>query len=170
MLIKAFQELADTNNTQVLITTDNPALAGLVSEDDLRLVTEDAHHNIVVLDNQQNIMRTIADTLGMLPEPLKPRLLVCVEGPNDVVFFKIFSRTIHANRNDLPDLSSNDRVSIFPLGGGTLKDWVTQDYLSGLGIPQYHIYDLDDAANPPYQAARDLVRARGGNDTCRIDS
>lgn len=168
MLIKAFQELADTNNTQVLITTHNPALAGLVNEDDLCLVTEDAHHNIVVLNNQQNIMRTIADTLGMLPEPLKPRLLVCVEGPNDVVFFKNISATIHANKNDLPDLSANDKVAVFPLGGGTLKDWVTQDYLSGLGIPQYHIYDLDDAANPPYEAARDLVRARGGNNYAEL--
>lgn len=168
MLIKAFQELADTNNTQVFITTHNPALAGLVNEEDLRLVTEDALHNVVVLDNHQNIMRIIADTLGMLPEPLKPKLLVCVEGPNDVVFFKNISATIHANRNDLPDLSANNRVAVFPLGGGTLKDWVTQDYLSGLGIPQYHIYDLDDAANPPYQAARDLVRARGGNNYAEL--
>ncbi|MBV6420410.1 MAG: hypothetical protein DAHOPDDO_01652 [Ignavibacteriaceae bacterium] len=168
MLIKAFQELAETNNTQVLITTHNPALAGLVCENDLRLLTEDALHNTVVLDNQQNIMRTIADTLGMLPEPLKPKLLVCVEGPNDVVFFKNISATIHANRNDLPDLSANDRVAIFPLGGGTLKDWVTHDYLSGLGIIQYHIYDLDDAANPPYQAARDEVRARGGQNWAEL--
>ena len=162
MLIKAFQDLADTNNTQVLITTHNPALAGLVNEDDLRLVTEDALHNIVVLDSQQNIMRIIADTLGMLPEPLKPRLLVCVEGPNDVVFFKNISATIHASRNDVPDLTTNDRVAIFPLGGGTLKDWVTHDYLNGLGITQYHIYDLDDAANPPYQPQVVAVRARGG--------
>ena len=168
MLIKAFQELADANNTQVLITTHNPALAGMVNEDDLRLVTEDVHHNIIVLGRQQNIMRTIADTLGMLPEPLKPRLLVCVEGPNDVVFFRNISATIHANRNDLPDLSANDKVAVFPLGGGTLKDWVTQDYLSGLGIPQYHIYDLDDAVNPQYQAARDSVRARGGNNYAEL--
>lgn len=168
MLIEAFQELADTINTQVLITTHNPALAGLVNEDDLRLVTEDGIHNIVVLDRQNNILRTIADTLGMLPEPLKPRLLVCVEGPNDVMFFKIISATIHTNRNDLPDLSTNDRVAIFPLGGGTLKDWVTQDYLSRLGIPQYHIYDLDDATNPPYQIQRDLVRTRGGNNYAEL--
>ncbi len=168
MLIKAFQELADTNNTQVLITTHNPALAGLVNEDDLRLVTVDAHNNIVVLDNQQNIMRTIADTLGILPEPLKPRLLICVEGPNDVLFFKNISATIHGSRNDLPNLSSDIRVAIFPLGGGTLKDWVTQDYLSGLRTPQYHIYDLDDPVNPHYQAERDLVRAKGGNNWAEL--
>ena len=168
MLIKAFQDLADTNNTQVLITTHNPALAGLVNEDDLRLVTEDAHHNIAVLDSQQNIMRTIADTLGMLPEPLKPRLLICVEGPNDVIFFKNISATIHATRNDLPNLSANDRVAIFPLGGGTLKDWVTHDYLSGLGITQFHIYDLDDVANPPYQPQVVAVRARGGQNWAEL--
>ena len=168
MLIKAFQELADTSNTQVLITTHNPALAGLVNDNDLHLVTEDAQQNIVVLDNQQNIMRTIADTLGMLPEPLKPKLLVCVEGPNDVMFFRNISATIHQNRNDLPDLSTDIRVAVFPLGGGTLKDWVTQDYLSGLGTPQYHIYDLDDTVNPPYEPQRNAVRARGGNNWAEL--
>ncbi len=71
MLIEAFQELSDANNTQVLLTTHNPALAGLINEEDLRLVTVDDHSNIVVLDKQQNILRRIADTLGMLPEPLK---------------------------------------------------------------------------------------------------
>lgn len=161
MLIKAFLELAETNNTQVLITTHNPALAGLIKEDDLRLVTVD-QGVIVVLSNQQNIMRTIANTLGMLPEPLKPRLLICVEGPHDIIFLKNISATINQNRNDLPNLSTNDRVAIFPLGGGTLKDWVTHDYLKGLEIPQYHIYDLDDAANPPYQQQVNEVRARGG--------
>ncbi len=168
MLIKAFQDLSDVNNTQVIITTHNPALAGLINEDDLRLVTEDASNNVVVLDKQQNIMKTIAETLGMLPEPLKPRLLICVEGPNDVVFFKNISATIHQFRNDLPNLSTNDRIAIFPLGGGTLKDWVTHDYLNGLGITQFHIYDLDDAGNPPYQQQRDEVRARGGQNWAEL--
>mgnify|MGYP000187385036 CR=1 FL=1 len=168
MLIKAFQELSETNNTQVFLTTHNPALAGLINEDDLRFVTTNAQGDITVLDNQQNIMRSIANTLGMLPEPLKPRLLICVEGPNDVVFFKTISRMVNQTRNDLPDLSTNDRVAIFPLGGGTLKDWVTHDYLSGLGIPQYHIYDLDDAGNPPYQPQRDAVRAKGGQNWAEL--
>lgn len=171
MLIKAFQELSETDNTQVIITTHNPALAGLVNEEDLRLVTEDPHQNIVVLaEEQQNIMRLISETLGMLPEPFKPKLLVCVEGPNDVAFFKAISLTIHNNRVDLPDFNTDDRLVIFPLGGGTLKDWVTQDYLRGLGIPQYHIYDLDDAANPPYIAARNEVRDRGGKNWAVLTS
>lgn len=168
MLIKAFQELSETNNTQVFLTTHNPALAGLINEDDLRLVTTDAHGQITVLDKQQNILRSIANTLGMLPDPLQPRLLICVEGPNDIVFLKAISNIISQTRNDLPDLSTNDRIAIFPLGGGTLKDWVTHDYLINLGIPQYHIYDLDDAVNPPYLPQRDAVRARGGNNWAEL--
>lgn len=121
MLIKAFQELSETSNTQVLITTHNPALAGLINEEDLRLVTLNANAEIIVLDNQNNILRAIAGTLGMLPEPLKPRLLICVEGPNDVVFLRTISRMINQTRNDLPDLSTNDRVAIFPLGRRNLK-------------------------------------------------
>jgi putative ATP-dependent endonuclease of the OLD family len=168
MLIKAFQELSETNNTQVFLTTHNPALAGLINENDLRLVTTNPQGENVILGRQQNILRTIADTLGMLPEPLKPRLLICVEGPNDVAFLKTISRMINQTRNDLPDLSTNDRIAIFPLGGGTLKDWVTHDYLNGLGIPQFHLYDLDDAANPPYQPQRDAVRARGGQNWAEL--
>lgn len=75
---------------------------------------------------------------------------------------------VNQTRNDLPDLSTNDRVAVFPLGGGTLKDWVTHDYLSGLGLPQYHIYDLDDAGNPPYQPQRDAVRAKGGQNWAEL--
>lgn len=168
MLIKAFQELSETNNTQVFLTTHNPSLAGLINKGDLRLVTSNQHGETIVLDNQQNILRTIADTLGMLPEPLKPRLLVCVEGPNDVVFLKTISGMVSQTRNDLPNLSTNDRVAIFPLGGGTLKDWVTQDYLSGLGLPQFHIYDLDDAAHPPYLPQRDAIRAKGGQNWAEL--
>jgi AAA15 family ATPase/GTPase len=168
MLIDAFKELADTNNTQVLITTHNPALAGLINEPDLRLVTIDAAGSAVVLDQPNNILRTIADTLGMLPEPLKPRLLICVEGPHDVKFFNTISALINANRPDLPNISTDTRVAIFPLGGGTLKDWVTHDYLKGLEIPQFHIYDLDDAVNPPYQDARDAIRAKGGNNWAEL--
>lgn len=168
MLIKAFQELSETNNTQVFLTTHNPALAGLINENDLRLVTTNPQGENVVLGRQQNILRTIADTLGMLPEPLKPRLLICVEGPNDVTFLKTISRMINQTRNDLPDLATNDRIAIFPLGGGTLKDWVTHDYLNGLGIPQFHLYDLDDAANPPYQQQRDAVRTRGGQNWAEL--
>jgi putative ATP-dependent endonuclease of the OLD family len=168
MLVNAFKDLADAENTQVLLTTHNPALAGLINDNDLRLVIVDAALNSSVQENPVSIMRKIADTLGMLPEPLKPKLLVCVEGPNDVIFFKNISSTIHANRNDLPDFSTDSRIAIFPLGGGTLKDWVTQDYLSGLGTPQFHIYDLDDAINPPYLGARDTVRARGGNNWAEL--
>lgn len=168
MLIKAFQELSETTNTQVFLTTHNPALAGLINENDLRLVTTNPQGENVVLGSHQNILRAIADTLGMLPEPLKPRLLICVEGPNDVTFLKTISRMINQTRNDLPDLSTNDRIAIFPLGGGTLKDWVTHDYLNGLGIPQFHLYDLDDAANPPYQPQRDAVRARGGQNWAEL--
>ncbi|MFB9841113.1 ATP-binding protein [Mucilaginibacter ginsenosidivorans] len=167
LLIKAFRELSEADNTQVLITTHNPALAGLVNEDKLFFVTED-NGEVVVKSKHASILRDIADTLGMLPEPLKPRLLICVEGPNDVEFFKHISRTISQNRADLPDLGADTRTAIFPLGGGTLKDWVTHDYLKGLGTAQFHIYDLDDDANPPYQQQRDNVRARGGNNWAEL--
>jgi energy-coupling factor transporter ATP-binding protein EcfA2 len=168
MLINAFIELADSDKTQVLVTTHSPALAGLIPKSDLRLIAMDDNGNIVVLDNPNHILKDIAVTLGMLPDPLQPKLLFCVEGPNDISFFKTISAMIHVERPDLPNLETDDRVAIFPLGGGTLKDWVNHDYLKGLGIPQFHLYDLDDSANPPYLNARDEVRARGGKNWAEL--
>jgi len=58
----------------------------------------------------------------------------------------------------LPDLSANDHVAFVPLGGGTLKHWVAQHYLSGLRKPEIHIYDRDV---PDYANAVATVNARG---------
>jgi hypothetical protein len=89
------------------------------------------------------------------------QLLICVEGPNDISFLKNLSSIIRQINPLLPDLSSDPRVAIFPLGGGTLKDWVNNNYLAGLLKPEFHIYDRDEQVNPPYQAAANAVIARG---------
>ncbi|MFN4247185.1 MAG: ATP-binding protein [Flavipsychrobacter sp.] len=168
ILISAFQELSESENTQVFITTHNPAIASLVSEDSLYLVTVDLNGNTTIQSGHPNILREIASNLGLLPSPVQPRLLVCVEGPNDVVFLKNISSIIHPQRQDLPNLMIDERVAIFPLGGATLKDWVNHDYLSALAIPQFHLYDLDDHVNPPYAAQVAQINARGGNNIAML--
>lgn len=162
MLINAFKELSEAENTQVLLTTHHSALAGLIPENSLRLVKKNSTGDIGVYNNdfQEDIIREISKTLGMLPDPTKPKLLVCVEGPSDVIFLKKLNEVIREVKPDIIDLNNPMQVSIFPLGGGTLRQWVNNNYLEHLGIPQFHLYDLDDDNPPKYEGARDEVRQR----------
>ena len=165
LLVDAFKDLANSVNTQVLLTTHTPALGGLLENTSLRLVTNDQHGAVVIEDGTNAAYEKIAKTLGVLPDPVasKVQLLICVEGPNDIVFIKNIVPIARQINGTIPDIVNDPRVAIFPLGGGTLKDWVTNDYLAGLEKPEFHIYDRDDNANPPYQDAANSVIGRGGN-------
>jgi putative ATP-dependent endonuclease of the OLD family len=163
MLVEAFKELATSANTQVILTTHTPALGGLIESNDLRHVTID-NGNVIVEEGTNAVYQKIAKTLGVLPDPLASpiKLMICVEGPNDISFLRnITPHVLHIDPT-LPDLRIEQQIAIFPLGGRTLKDWVNNNYLAGLGIPEFHIYDRDDQHNPPYQQEVQNVIARGG--------
>ena len=98
----------------------------------------------------------VADALGVTPDS-RVKILFCVEGPNDVIAYKWLSRALHLADGSLPDLSTDERVAFVPLGGGTLKHWVSHRYLSGLRKPEVHIYDRDV---PDYANAVATVNAR----------
>lgn len=164
LLIEAFKELSNAPNTQVLLTTHTPALGGLIENSDLRLVTCDALNNVIIEEGTNAAYEKIAKTLGVLPDPLGSlvKVLVCVEGPHDIAFLKNITPVVKNINPNFPDLLNDPRIAIFPLGGGTLKDWVNNNYLKGLGIPEFHIYDRDDPNTPQYQQAANDVNARGG--------
>jgi len=164
LLVDAFKELASTAATQVLITTHTPALGGLIENLNLRLVLTDLNGDVVIEEGTDAAYRKIAKTLGVLPDPLGTlvKVLLCVEGPHDIAFLKNITPVVKNINPNLPDLLNDPRIAIFPLGGGTLKDWVNNNYLKGLGIPEFHIYDRDDQNNPQYQQAANDVIARGG--------
>ncbi|GAB3197089.1 putative ATP-dependent endonuclease of OLD family [Pontibacter aydingkolensis] len=164
LLVQAFKELAEAPNTQILLTTHTPSLGGLIESENLRFVTKDEHGIAIVKEGENDVLQCIARTLGVLPDPLAStiKLMVCVEGPNDIAFLKNVSPIVREIDPSLPDLNNEPSVAIIPLGGGTLKDWVNNDYLKGLGLPEYHIYDRDDPSNPPYLAAAQAVIGRGG--------
>lgn len=167
MLINAFIELSENENTQVLITTHNSALAGLIPENSLRLIKKDIHTSGVIISDHtvgDDIINEIAITLGMLPNPLLPKIIVCVEGPNDVIFIKTLNKIVRKKNTDIIDLDDPKVAFVIPLGGGTLKQWVDNNYLKQLGLPEFHLYDRDDENPPKYQAARDDIRRRWGAD------
>ncbi len=116
---------------------------------------------VVVEHGSDEILEKIAKSLGVLPSIDKDKidklkLIVCVEGPTDVEFFKRLSRII--DDDSRIDFENDPRIIIIPLGGSTLKYWVDNHYLRKLGLPEIHIYDGDKEEN---KTKAEQVNGRG---------
>lgn len=156
ILQQSFTELANESNCQVILTTHSPGFASELPMDGIRYVTmnEDSKHEI---ETGVDVLNEVADALGITPDS-RVKALICVEGPTDVNALKALSQTLHFENNSLPDLSTDDRVAFIVLGGGNLKHWVNNNYLKGLGKPEFHIYDADV---PSYSDFANEVNQRG---------
>jgi len=159
MLVEALTQLSQTDNCQVIVTTHVPGLAGLLNVEQLRYIEAlpDGSRNITYKD--AGVFKRIADQLGVLPDS-RVKVFICVEGPHDVRFLNIISKMLHNVNPYFPDLENDPRIAMFHLGGSTLKDWVSSNYLRGLGIPEIHIYDRDDGAQPKYLNECNAVNRR----------
>lgn len=161
LLVQALKELAIDANTQVLVTSHTPGLAGLLPSDSLRCVRKQTDGTAEVFNCNEDDLEVIANELGVLPDR-RVQVLVFVEGPNDIEFFERVSAMLKPALENIVDFTSDNRVALVPLGGGTLKHWVSKRYLRNLNLPEVHIYDRDDATPPKYQNQCDDVNSRGG--------
>lgn len=156
-LMKALIELSKNGNTQVIVSTHSPALARLAEVQCIRFVWKDEQGNLVIENGDDNNSEKIAETLGILPNPLKAiekiKVILCVEGPNDIVFLNNLLRLYDY------DIANDERIITISLGGATLEQWVKNNYLRKLGFPEIHIYDSDVVK---YKTSVDSVNARGG--------
>lgn len=153
MIVNTFKEMTEKNGCQIIITTHVPGLAALLPIQSLRYITNsEGSPEVAVGTEDAGILARVADTLGVLPDltpPLAPqhhdvKLVICVEGPNDVAFLTAISRIAHQADPSIVDLNSSPYIVIIPLGGNTLKEWVNHNYLQKLNTPEYHIYDSDN--------------------------
>ena len=160
LLVQALKDLANDDNTQVLLTSHTPGLAGLLPSDSLRCVRKQEDGTAVVSHcKDDDDLNAIANDLGVLPDR-RVQVLVFVEGPNDIEFFERIATLLKPTMADVVDFINDKRVALVPLGGSSLKQWVEKHYLRNLGLPQVHIYDRDDATPPKYQKELDEVNAR----------
>ena len=157
LVIEALRDLATQDGCQVVLTTHVPALAGLVPVDSVRYVCRRDDGRIDVQLGSDEVLRTVADDLGVLPDK-RVQLFVCVEGPNDVVFLRHMNRLVRQAKPGLPNVGTDPRIVVLPLGGSTLQDWVNEQYLKNIGLPEFHIYDRNEQAK--YQSAVDEVNMR----------
>lgn len=158
ILIKSFLELSKAENCQVILTTHSPSLAQELPIDSLRFINRNESKNPEVLSGN-NILPKITEALGILPNTnRKIQLILCLEGPTDVVAFKSFSRCLREKYPSVIDIENDERVLVVPLGGSILKYWVEKQYFKKLGCPEIHIYDNDVKT---YQKSIDEINARG---------
>lgn len=162
-IIEALKTIAETDGFQVLLTTHVPALASLLPNNSIRYITHDPNNGSIVKIGSDDILKQVATELGVLPDS-RVRVLVCMEGPHDFRFLEAINPILRADDQTIIDIFKDARVALVPLGGSTLQEWVNQDYLKNLGLPEVHIYDRDmpDANGKyPHEDARDAVNNRG---------
>lgn len=157
ILINSFKDISNSENAQVILTTHSPGLASELPTDSLRFIDRDENGEPEI-KNDPNIFPLIAETLGILPDAnRKVQVILCLEGPTDVIAFKALSRCLREKYPEVVDLEKDERVLVVPLGGSTLKHWVEQRYFKNLNCPEVHIYDSDVK---DYQLEIDKVCAR----------
>ena len=161
ILMQALLEISD-NAGQVIVSTHAPGLAGEVPVSSLRLLDIDEknvrHVQSAGLEDSAIFFSDIAKRLGMLPDNLV-RVLVCVEGKNDIRFIKHISHKLSELDPQLPDLSCDPRFALIPMQGCNLRDVVNLHLFKCFQKPEFHIYDRDD--NCTYEKQADEVNGRG---------
>lgn len=164
ILLESFQEMAQSEGCQVLLTTHSPGLAGHLPTESLRFVARNDDGAPQVRPANEDTWDRIAQELGVLPDD-RVRALVCVEGPNDVAGLKALSGALCDGGESLIDLRTDNRFAFVLLGGGTLHQWVSERYLKGFGRPEFHLYDNDVSS---YQKAVDQVNGRSDGSSARL--
>lgn len=162
LLVDAFTEMADKEGCQIVLTTHVPALAEQLPTSTLRHIFKNTNGDIEIKPGSTSVLQAIAKDLGVLPDS-RAKVIVCVEGPNDIYFLRNITKALAIDNIAVPDFENDPRIVLIPLGGDTLKEWVNGHYLKNIGKPEVHIYDRDTETPPKYQAACNDVNARGDN-------
>ena len=156
ILIDSFKSLSSETGCQVLLTTHSPGFASELPVSSIRYLSRDPETRKPHISAGDDVFGAVADALGVTPDS-RVKVLLCLEGPTDVIAFKCLSKALHAADPTLPNLATDERIAFIVLGGSTLKHWVDENYLQSLRRPEVHIYDRDV---PAYAAEVDKVNLR----------
>lgn len=140
MLIEALIELSNKENHQIIITTHTPEIAKMVNEYNLIILKKDENNNPSLIENKEDKLKAIVETLGIHPF-FNNKVVICVEGEYDIKFLTNVNQYIDEYKNII-DLEKEE-ISLIPLQGGNLKNWVNRNYLKDSNVIEVHIYDRD---------------------------
>jgi predicted ATPase len=163
MLVKALIALANDPDTQVMMTTHVPAIAGLVPTESVRFVTRNEAGYPQVEEGADGVLKRVAASLGVYPDK-RAKVAVYVEGPHDVSFLGHVSKLYCTHDPALVDVTTDHRIAFVPTGGGNLKHWVERQYLANADMIEVHIYDRDTQLAPKYGEHVNTVNGRNTRD------
>lgn len=148
MLVEAFLELGRKENCQVLLTTHVPALGAMLPVSGLRLIKKSGSGSEVFFGSD-DIVKQIADTLGVLPDPFPrgAKALLLVEGPSDIIFLNHTAQVLKDNGH-ISATFLEKKIALIIIGGcGTLKHWRTKRIAEQFEVP-YGVFLDSDISNP----------------------
>ncbi len=148
MLVKALEELVESSECQVFVSTHTPVLARRFNQLDLRLISRNGTQPTIRHGRDEETIKDIVESLGVLPDH-NVKVFFGVEGRNDINFLRIISKILHDAKGDIPDLGLEEdagRIVFIPLGGSSMDLWTSK--LQGFNRPEFYLMDRD---NPPPQ-------------------
>ncbi len=143
MLMKALLEHQD--GRQIIVTTHVPALAGLIPVEGIRFITKDEQGIPTIKMPDDNVLKDVAESLGILPETgiERAKAIVLVEGRSDITFLKHTAKQLKSTGHVTHDLEDKNIIPIHVGGCGNVKHWVTHRLADELGLPWCVFLDSD---------------------------
>ena len=163
-IIHSLVALAEQQDTQVIFTTHSSNLVSEIPIETIRYIDNEPVLSVktpILADGTKDdsLLSLIIQKLGILPSPTdKVKVLLYVEGNNDVTALKGYSKLLFENGVIEEDIISSNKVGIVISGGSSLRFYIDNKYLDGLGKPAVHIYDND---KQEYRDLVDKINAKG---------
>lgn len=148
MLIQAFKELSNTGNSQIILTTHTPALAGLLPLESLRFIQKEGNDRVIELGTDE-VFEKITETLGILADPISKsaNAILLLEGKSDVTFVKHTAEQLK-DGGHIEHTFEDKKIALVPIGGcGNLKHWTTLKLIEQFDIPYCVMLDSDKGTN-----------------------
>lgn len=162
MLMRAFLELANAPGSQIILTTHTPALAGFLPLESLRFIDRDGHTRTVE-SGTDDVFQKVADTLGVLPDPISRNAtaILLVEGKSDIRFIHHTAEQLKAGGH-LDATFEDRRFAIVPIGGcGNIKHWRTLQLANQFGVPYCVLLDSDLGTSEEAENRRKIAGLQG---------
>ncbi len=161
-LARALEELVEKSDCQVFLSTHTPVLARRFNQHALRLVSKDGVHPTVRYGRDEDTIKDIVESLGVLPDH-NVKVFFGVEGKNDINFLRVISKTLQDAHEGIPDLGLEEeagRLVFIPLGGSNIDLWTSR--LQELNRPEFFLMDRDNPPpqNPKYHEIAEKIEAR----------
>lgn len=145
-LVKALIELAEREKYQVFLTTHSPNMMRIFEIECIKYVERDSEGS-KVYDFNEEIGTKIIKSMGLLPDIGK--VVVCVEGINDKTFLLNINQNIEELKSiiDLKKEMEAGTLTIIPMNGNLLENWIASHFLENTNALEFHLYDSDKGSD-----------------------